>query len=101
MLLQTENDYHNTIKNAVSEAGTYVADRRKEQAEYVDELKRSLRVFEETESKKMNQALAAESDRMEEEAVKLKEKMKDCQASMAEHIVLHLKEEVLSSYGNS
>jgi len=100
ILLQTENDYHNAIKTAVSEAGKYVAGRRKEQAEYLDELKRSLRSYEETEGKKMSQALLAESDRMEEEAIKLKEKMKACQASMAKQIVQRLKEEVLSSYGN-
>ena len=96
MLLQSENEYHNAVKNAVKEAEKYVDDRRREQTAFIERLKNDLRVYEKTESKKLEQALSAENDKMEKEAVRLKKQMMSLKEKKADRISELLKEEVLS-----
>ena len=96
LLLQTENEYHNTVKNAVKEAEKYVDARRKGQAAFVERLKQDLHLYEKTEAEKLEQALTAENEKMEREAERLKKRMKARQEKKADRISELLKEEVLS-----
>ena len=96
LLLQTESEYHNAIKKAVKSAEKYVDDSRKEQAAYIEGLKQDLYFFEKTGSEELELMLSAESEKMETEAVRLKEKMKLRQEEKADRISDSLKKEVLS-----
>ena len=96
LLLQAESEYHSDVKTAVREADNYVKNRRKEQESYIEELKQKLALFEKTESDMLERRLIADSGRMEEEAVKVKKKMKIRQQEKADKISDILKEEVLS-----
>ena len=97
LLLQTEIEYHDTVIGAIKNAEKYVDDCRKEQAEHIEMLKQKLITFEKAESERFEQTLLAESELMEDMAVKQKEKMKSRQQEKAEHISSLLKEEVLSA----
>ena len=96
LLLQAESEYRGAMKKAAKDAEQYADDRRSEQTAYIGEMKRHLRTFEKTESEKLEQMLAADNDRMEEEAAELKRQMKERQESLADQISERLKEEVLS-----
>ena len=96
LLLQAESEYQGAVKKAVKEAESYVDDRRKEQAAYIEKLKQDLHMFEKTDSEMLEQMLIAESESMEEEMIKLKEQMKIRQEEKADRISGFLKEEVLS-----
>jgi len=95
ILLNVESEYHSGMKRAVKEAEKYVENRRNGQKAHIEELKQKLTFFEKTENEKLEQTLLAESERLEEEAAKLKVLMKTRQMEKAEHISGRLKEEVL------
>ena len=96
ILLQAEEEYGGTVKNAVDEAEDYVEGRRKEQAEYIEQLKQELFLFEAAENEKLELSLTSEREKMEREAARLKNHMKDRQQEKADRIGELLKEEVLS-----
>ena len=96
LLLQTESEYHRAIRHAVKEAENYVQERRGTQAAYVEELRRKLLSFEESEGEALELKLLYESGKMEEEAERMKERMKKRQEEKADQISGVLKEEVLS-----
>jgi len=96
LLLQTEDEYHSVIKDAIREAEEYVYDRRKEQAAFIEELKQDLHYFEIAGNEQLERALAGESEKLEKEAARLKKSMKTRQEEKAEWISELLKEEVLS-----
>jgi len=97
LLLQAENEYHITMKQAVIEAENYVENRRNERTAHIEELKQKLILFEKSESEKLEHTLLAESKKMEEEAARQKKQMKARQGEKADQISQLLKEEVLRS----
>ena len=96
LLLQAEKEYHSAVKEAVRDAEKYADNRRAEQVVYLEEQKQTWRLFESAEGEKLEQALLVESEKLEEEAVKLKEQMKLRQTEKADWISERLKERVMS-----
>ena len=96
LLLQAESEFQAALRGAVEEAEQYVDDRRSEQAAYVEELKREWHLFEQTEADELERALAAEGQRMEEEALRIKEQLRTRKEREEDRISEGLKEEVLS-----
>jgi len=96
-LLQAEQEYQTAVKAAVDKAEHYAHDREQEQITFYEEGKKDWRRFEETESEKLKQTMAADGDIMEEQAIRLRKEMKLRQLEKADEISERLMEEVLST----
>ena len=96
LLLQAESEYGSAMRSAIREAEAYAGERRREQEAYEEELKREWHRFEEEQNGALEKALALEEERMEAEAIILKERMRLRQEEKADEISERLKEEVLS-----
>ncbi|MCL2814761.1 MAG: hypothetical protein FWD23_09195 [Oscillospiraceae bacterium] len=100
LLLQAENEYHAAMENAAKEAEVYEQDNEKNQAGYIDELKREWDLFEKSENRKLAQMIADEEQKSEKKAAEQKNQLKESQKKKAEIISERLKKEVLS-FGHS
>ena len=96
LLLQTESEYHDAMRTAVWNAEKYVDDRRKTQREFIADLKRSIDLFEQAEAERLEETLALECYKMEQESDRRKEKMRALKEESADRIARSLKEEVLT-----
>ena len=101
LLLQVENDYHNAIKKAVSEAEAQADLLKQRQKAYVESLRKEWHAYEKEENDKLNKTIAEDNIKIESETAVSKERLKTLQMKKAEMISERLKEEVLGLYGSS
>ena len=99
LVLQAENEYHDTMKNGVKEAEAYTAQCKERQSDYIEELKNEWHLFEKSESEKFEAALLKDRHEMEARMAKMKEQLKILQSGKIDLISERLKKEVLSLYG--
>lgn len=101
LLLQAENEYHAAMENAVKKADSYEEDSKKNQAGYIDKLRREWDLFEKSENDKLAEMIAGDEQKAEKRAEEQKRQLKESQVRKADIISERLKRGVLSLYGNS
>jgi len=101
LILQTEKEYHHTVRKAVEEAEKYADDCKKNQGAALEDLEQEWYSYEREEKEKWERAFQEEERKMEAEMKKSKEKLEICQREKAEAISERLMEEVFSLYGGS
>ena len=100
LFLQAEKEYHDATKHTAEKAEKYKQERKNEQKDNFEYLRRELRSFEKSEREKFESALFEQRRKMEKEYADAKERLKACQRNRAGLISERLKREVLSSYGD-
>ena len=101
LIIKAENDYQDTVNNAVTEAEKYVEDLRLGQAAYAQRLELEWGLFEQSENMKLEGALQRDKQQLEEETERAMGRLKDLQSRKLDLISDRLKEEVLSLHGDS
>ena len=101
LLFQAENEYHNAVKTAVSEAENYADGCKKKQNAFIENLKQDWHSFEKSDNDKLAKKLYEDEKILEARAAELKKRLRIIREKKAELISERLKEEVLAFYGNS
>lgn len=100
LILQAENEYQVSMKNAVTEAENYAGDCKQKQNAYIEDLNQEWHLFEKSENDKLAEMLAENEKKLEAETAELKERLNISQKNKADTISGRLKREVISLYGD-
>jgi len=101
LILQAENEYHITVKDAVTTAEKYADECKEEQDIYRKNIKHEWQLFKKAENDRLEKALCEDEQKKKAETAELKERLRVCQQKKADLISERLKREVLSLYGYS
>ena len=99
-ILLVENEYQQAIESAQNKAQLLISERRKMQAEHLEQMRLEWEKFEQEQALQLTQMLSEQEKRMDEEAFELRGRLRKKQQEVAEIISERLKQEVLSAHGD-
>jgi len=95
LILQAENEYHAAMKNTFEEAEKYAGDSKKEQDDYIENLKLGWHSFETSENETLAKMLEENEKKLDAETAELKKQLSVRQKDKAGPISERLKKEVV------